>query len=147
MSQNMYNDFSQFSKALNWSHFKLFFEHNSQTVFIAVDRRVFRQKLLSVGIPYFLSNWKNFEWQAVKLEQLKQEKGEGRCLHTDSLFNGRKKKLIWIVILFGLNSSQQFWNPLVIVPPVGCESLAKLCWLWSGSVQPTHQCSAYYSAA
>lgn len=30
------------------------------------------------------------------------------------------------MILFGLNSSQRFWNPLVIVPPVGCESLAKL---------------------
>lgn len=29
-----------------------------------------------------------------------------------------------------------FPNTLVIVPPVGRESLAKLCWLWSGSVRP-----------
>lgn len=45
---------------------------------------------------------------------------------------------MWMVVLFGFNSSQWFRNPLVIVPPVGCESLAKLCWLWSGSVQPAH---------
>lgn len=45
---------------------------------------------------------------------------------------------MWMVDLFGFNSSQWFRNPLVIVPPVGCESLAKHCWLWSGSVQPAH---------
>lgn len=29
------------------------------------------------------------------------------------------------MILYRFHSSQRFWNPLVIVPPVGCESLAK----------------------
>lgn len=95
-------------------------------VFFFVDRLVSSR---SSSDCFFLALFgENFTWREAKLEQLKTGRGRASCLRTGSL---------WIVIWFGLNSSQQCWNPRVIVPPGGCESLAKLCWLWSGSV---HTC-------
>lgn len=47
--------------------------------------------------------------------------GGGRCLHTDSLFSGTKTNRIYIVILFGFNSSQRF-----LKSPCDCAS----SWAW-----------------
>lgn len=113
----IYNDFfSQFSKALNWSHFYLFSLSTIHWQFFSARGR---------GVHLF------FKWEEMKLEPVGQESGQGGvCTVIPSSMGTTEKGKGWCECYFiwAFNSSQRFWNPLAIVPPVGfgCESLAKL---------------------